>query len=78
MIALISNRIGLDREKDMPGDHMPKATFLKECLQAVAEWLMQPIPFPGQWPACNSSHYGYNGESETMLPSSKNSLADVQ
>ena len=78
MIALISSRIRFDNGERAPDKQTSPVGWWKKSWHAVAEWLMEPIPFPGQWPTCNSSPHRYNGDNQAMNSSSKKSLADVQ
>jgi hypothetical protein len=78
MVALVSNRIRFEEERNTPAEQSPQTGWWHKGWHAFAEWLMEPIPFPGKWPECNPAQQRYNRDKEAMIQSSNKSPADVQ
>ncbi len=77
MVALVSIRTGFDDEQNSSQGRSAYTAWWHNGWQAFLEWMAEPIPFLGKWPACNPSEQRYN-RAEEAIQSSKRSLADVQ
>jgi hypothetical protein len=78
MVALVSNRMRFDEKQNSSDGQSAHVDWWQKGWHAFVEWLTEPISFPGKWPACNPSQQRYNRDTEAMIQSSNNSLADVQ
>jgi hypothetical protein len=43
---------------------IPIVSWRRQAWHRLADWLAEPIPFPGQWPDTNQSQVGYNTDVE--------------
>jgi hypothetical protein len=43
---------------------IPIVSWRRQAWHRLADWLLEPISFPGQWPDTNESQGGYNKDVE--------------
>lgn len=79
MFALVSIQARFNEGQNLSDSRSPHpGWWWQKGRLAFVEWLTEPISFPGKWPTCKLPEQRYNGDNETMLPSSKKSIANVR